>query len=278
MRAALAACAVVAAGCAHMLAPAPDDAAAVIAAERAFAAESVRTDMRSAFLAHFAEDGVLLRGGWVNAREVLQGGPPPAVTLDWAPQHVEVARSGELALSTGPWIRTSRARPDAPAAHGHFVSIWRRQDDGAWKVEADLGISHPAAAGGAAVEVVEPPAVTRAGEALDGAEMRFVAASLRHGARAAYEEHALPRLLLYRDGRAPVRGKAAALASGALTDDKVLWFADGLDMSRSGDFGYVRGSYAAAADPARVAGHFLRVWRREGDGWGIALDVATPAR
>jgi ketosteroid isomerase-like protein len=279
VRAAIALCALVAAGCAQPMVSPRDDAASVIEAERAFAAESVRTDMRAAFMAHFSPDGVFVRGGWVNAREALRERAAPPITLDWAPRHVEVARSGELALSTGPWTRTSRTQPAAAAAHGQFVSIWRRQPEGAWKVEVDLGISHPDGAEEPGnVEVVVPAAMGTTGGTLEAAEARFVETSLRSGSRAAYAAHALPRLLFYRDGHAPVRGKDSALRSDAMTEEKIVWLADRVEASRSRDFGYVRGSYADAADPARVLGYFLRVWRRGDEGWRVALDVTNPSR
>lgn len=257
------------------MAPSRDDAASLIEAERAFAAQSMASDMASAFLAHFADDGVMLGRGWVTARAAFQGQPPPPVALDWAPAHVEVAASGELGLSTGPWIRKSRANPAAPAAHGHFVSIWRRQADGRWKVEVDLGVSHPhAVALPANVEVVAP-SPRESSNTLEDAEARFVAASMLEGARAAYATHALPRLRLYREGHPPYRGKASALP--ALDERRTLWLADARVVSAANDFGYVRGTYADAADPEKVRGYFLRVWRRDAAGWGIALDVAKAA-
>ena len=65
--------AALAAGCAQQPAqpPAPD-AASLAAAETAFAAHSVREDMRTAFLAHFTDDGVFVRDGWTHSNEFLK--------------------------------------------------------------------------------------------------------------------------------------------------------------------------------------------------------------
>jgi ketosteroid isomerase-like protein len=264
-----------AAGCA-MTMPAPDgDAASLAQAERAFAAQSMRTDMVTAFLANFSDDGVLVTRGWAKARTALAGRPPPPIDLDWGPSHVEVAGSGELGLSTGPWIRTSRTQRDAPPAHGHFVSVWRRGADGRWQVEVDLGIPHPQAVAKTADFEVVPPAPGASAARLDRAEAAFVETSLRDGARAAYEAHASPRFMLYRQGHAPLRGKSGALAAAALGDKRTIWLADTIVAARSNDFGYVRGTYADAADPQRVAGYFLRVWRQEAGAWRIVLDVTN---
>src|SRR5947209_748491 len=187
------------AGCALM--PRPDDNAASLAqAERDFAALSMRTDMASAFRANFDEDGMLVGNGWTRAQASLAGRPPPPINLDWGPSHVEVAASGELGLSTGPWIRTSRTEPKAPAAHGHFVSIWRRAADGRWRVEVDIGIAHDEAVAKPrdAEIVAEPPAAGE--EPLEQAEARFVEASMRGGPRVGYAASASERFMLYRQG------------------------------------------------------------------------------
>ncbi|HSJ98450.1 MAG TPA: DUF4440 domain-containing protein [Myxococcota bacterium] len=276
MRPALAAAAVALAGCAHS--PAMDAPASLAAAEAAFAAHSVREDMRAAFLAHFAADGVFVRDGWTNASEFLRTRPAPSIVLDWRAQYVEVAASGDLGLSTGPWRITPRAGPAAPPAYGQFVSVWRRGRGGAWKVAADLGIAHPGPAlWDAPLEAATTPGVPAA--ALDagiaGAEQRFARDDAEHGARAAYAAHAARDLRFYRTGHAPVAGREAALA--AAQERRLAWTAERIETAAAADFGYARGRYADAARPGQALGWYLRVWRREPAGWRIVLDVTNPA-
>ena len=274
-RAATVAAAMALAACAHQ--PAMEAPASLAAAEIAFAAHSVREDMRAAFLAAFAADGVLVRNAWVTANGFLASRPAPPIVLDWRPQYVEVAASGELGLSTGPWKATSKERPDAPAAHGQFVSIWRRGTDGHWKVEVDLGISHPEPT--LWKDPLEARTVAAGGSAagsVDEAEAAFQRTAAASGLRAAYETYGAQDLRLYRSGITPRASRAAALSSPALKDEKLAWTVDRSASARSADLAYTRGACAEAARPAVPVGFYLRVWRREAAGWRIVLDVVNP--
>jgi ketosteroid isomerase-like protein len=264
-------------------APAPMEApASLAAAETAFAAHSVRENMRPAFLAAFADDGVTVRqGGWITSNTFLATRPDPPIVLDWKPVYVEVARSGELGLSTGPSKVTSAAKPNDPPAYGQFVSIWRRQGQGPWKVEVDLGIQHPGPALWdqplEATVAKDSRGTMQNARTLRLAEEQFSRASARDGARAAYSELGSERLRFYRGGAAPALGKAAALQAPGMTQDKLAWTAERVESAFSGDFGYVRGRYALAEAPEKVLGHYLRVWRLEANDWRVALDVTNPA-
>ncbi len=270
--------AALAAACAHAPAPPPaDPAASLAAAETAFAAQSVREGMHEAFLAHFADDGVLVHGGWTNALAYLRQRPAAPIVLDWRPAYVEVAASGELGLSTGPWQLTRPAKPGAGAAYGQFVSVWRRDGGGTWKVAVDVGISHPAPALWDEPLHAVPAGGNGASPAtLDAAEDSFARQALREGTRAAYEHLASRTLRLYREGASPALGRAAALASPAMGEGPYAWKAQRMETARSGDLGYARGTYAAASGPDVAQGVYLRVWRLEGGAWRIALDVANP--
>jgi ketosteroid isomerase-like protein len=264
------------AGCASQPAT-MDSTASLAAAETAFAAHSVREDMRAAFLAAFAPDGVFVRNGWTVATEWLRDRPAPPIVLDWRPQYVEVAASGELGLSTGPWKITSKAKPETPPAYGQFVSVWRREGTGPWKVVVDLGISHPTEAlWKSPLEARPRAAATAGGPGIAEAEARFAADARARGPRAAYGVHGADNLRFYRSGHAPLTSRAAALASAALTDERLTWTIERTETARSGDFGYARGACLAEGNPAPL-GWFTRVWRREGGTWRIAMDVVTPA-
>jgi ketosteroid isomerase-like protein len=261
------------AGCATLPA-ALDDPATLAAAESAFAAHSVREDMRAAFIAHFAPDGLFVRDGWTAARAWLEPRPAPPVVLDWRPVHVEVAGSGELGLSTGPWKLTPRDKPDAPPAHGQFVSIWRREAASPWRVLVDLGIGHPGAALWGAPLAARVTRATHAATPLADAEERFQRLA-RSDARAAYRAFAASDVRFYRDGHAPAIGRdlvAAALATPA----PASWRVEEVRTAASNDFGFTRGS-VSAADGEPASGYFVRVWRHQPAGWRIALDVVQPA-
>jgi hypothetical protein len=255
-----------------------DAAQSIAAAETAFAAHSVREDMRVAFLAAFARDGVFVRKGWVVANDYLANQPAPAIVLDWRPQYVEAAASGEIGLSTGPWKLTSKAQPAAPPAYGQFVTIWKREPGKPWKVAVDLGIGHPAPTlwDQPLVSVAVEGEAARGAAGIQGAEERF-AGDARSSLRSAYAKHGSESLRFYRDGAAPVLGKAAAMASGAIAEEALVWSIDRIETARARDFGYARGSYATRNNPAIALGYFLRVWRVEAGEWRIALDVVNPA-
>jgi ketosteroid isomerase-like protein len=265
------------AGCASQAPTTMDSTTSLAAAESAFAAHSVREDMRVAFLAAFAPDGVFVRNGWTTAIDWLRDRPAPPIVLDWRPQYVEVAASGEIGLSTGPWKITSKAKPESPPVYGQFVSVWRREGTGSWKVAVDLGISHPAEALWQAPLQARPHAPAAAGgTSLEQAETRFATDARERGLRAAYGAHGADNLRFYRSGYAPLTSRAAALASPALTDEKVAWTVERSETARSGDFGYARGVYLAQGNPLPL-GWFTRVWRREGGAWRIVMDVVNPA-
>lgn len=273
--------AIAVAACAHQTAS-DEPALSLAAAETAFAAHSVREDMRAAFLAHFAPDGVTVRNGWIVSNDYLRERPAPPIVLDWRPAYTEVAASGELGLSTGPVKITSKAKPDAPPSYAQYVSVWRREDAGPWRVEVDLGIGHERASlWDRPLEArMAPLAVTTgasAGGSLAEAEARFAADSLARGMRAAYAAQGSQALRFYRNDFGPVVGRAAALASGGMSDERLAWTVAASRTARSGDLGYARGQYAAAAAPSVPLGWYLRVWHRESDGWRIVIDVANPA-
>jgi ketosteroid isomerase-like protein len=256
-----------------------DDARSLAAAETAFAAHSMREDMRAAFLANFAEDGVFVRGGWTNARASLLPRQAPPIVLDWRPVFTEVAASGDMGLSTGPSKITSRTNPAQPPGYGQFVSVWKREPGGPWRVVADLGIAHvepvfwdkPLET----VAVATEPAP--AADTIEAAEERFAAEAKANGLHAAYARHGSASLRLYRPDNAPMAGKDAALAWRGLATERRTWTVEKSEAARSNDLGYARGAYSGESG-GKPDGWFLRVWHREAGAWRVAMDVSNPAR
>jgi ketosteroid isomerase-like protein len=240
----------------------------LVGAEKAFAADAAARGTREAFLAALTDDGLVFAPGPTSGKRVWEARKPGKARLEWAPAVAEIAASGDLGYTSGPWRYTPEGA-EAPSAYGEFFTVWKKQADGKWRVLIDHGVSHGEAAfptqvqrrGGLAVGT--PPTwpvglaeLRLADLAPPGAlDPRLVAADflrLRNGQ--------LP------DGRPE---GAAFAATGSRLDT-------GLAISAAGDLAATWGG--GADNPS-----WVRIWRRPtaadapGRGWQLAVDLGLPA-
>jgi ketosteroid isomerase-like protein len=271
--------------------------ASLVEAERSFARTSEEKGLREAFLAWLAPDAVVFRPAPVEGRPVYEKMDPanPAV-LTWGPEIADVSASGELGYTSGPYeLRPGRGAD--PTGSGHYVSIWKKRPDGAWRVVLDAGIAHgPEGPPPATVRDVGPPAAAAvpelSPEALREAEAAFVHKAAgafeqrvgRDGLRAAYKAFASDGVRTYRPGRPPLLGKEALLGNVPARAGRVSPRSNGrrstirVDLAWSGDLAYQFGTFESGTDPSALETFaYLRIWRRvpRGD-WAIVLDLELP--
>jgi len=125
------------------------DRAAIMKAERDFEAARANKGLEG-WLSFFAEDATSLDAGQPIVegksamRERLQKRFNPNLLLKWQPVKVEVAASGDMAWSAGTWQLCDKSKPEGDAmATGKYLTVWRKQEDGSWKVVADTGNEDP---------------------------------------------------------------------------------------------------------------------------------------
>jgi uncharacterized protein (TIGR02246 family) len=98
------------------------------------------------FVSYYAEDGALLgqhspiATGPAEIRKVVAGLMAlPGVSLSFAPNKVEVAKSGDLAYVRGSFKMTFNDPAGKPVNDvGKYVEVWKKQAGGQWKVAADI--------------------------------------------------------------------------------------------------------------------------------------------
>lgn len=108
--------------------------------------QAVATRDFDLFSSLIAENAVFLGGGLTQGREAIVAAWSPLfaadrqTTLTWQPHTVEVAASRDLAYTLGDFeLRSSRPEGAEKVMHGTYVSIWKQQGDGSWKVVVDAG-------------------------------------------------------------------------------------------------------------------------------------------
>jgi len=256
----------------------------VIVAERAFAARATDTTVQQAFLESIARDAVLFRPGPTDARALLAAQPyPPDFQLEWTPEWADASRDGELGYTTGPWRAGRRNQRSQSAAHGTYVTIWKRTLHDGWRVILDFGtggasefavreLRHPASPP-AHADAADRSALEQSIRLVDedfvealGADSSALVAFVADDAR------------FLRDGSIATIGIPTANAAYAAIERSVRWSAAGSDISTAGDLGFVFGTWrSSSADSAN--GAWLRIWRRNATGdWKLALDAVTGSR
>lgn len=249
----------------------------VLRAELAFAAQADRQGIRTAFLAWLTEDAKVFKPGMVTARAYYGPEPGDSGHLTWYPEAMGIAGSGELAWSLGPWT-WAPSRGAAGLVHGHYLSLWRRQPTGAWRVVADIGVPHAAPA--KASEPFAPWDAPGRGKTPSAGsdptqQLRQKEASLA----AAWPQRGGLALLpdLARDARV-LRPRVPPLQSDPAIREALQ--ADGpgpggeatvVQVAASGDLGWTCGE--AGPDAAGVGASFLRIWILEGGAWKVLFDV-----
>lgn len=121
--------------------------AELVQADEAFAA-TVGAEGLSAWTSFFTSDGAMVQEGVGEVRgaeelQAIMDAAEAAIDIThftWAPTRAEVSSAGDLGYTVGNYHRIFRG-PDGVEMEstGTYVSIWRRQADGSWKVEMDLG-------------------------------------------------------------------------------------------------------------------------------------------
>lgn len=253
----------------------------LVGAEETFAREVAELGVADGFARHLADDAVLLRPAPQAAAQALAA--PATSSLTWEPSFAEIAASGDLGYTTGPF--QSRNADTGEVQHGHYVSVWRKHGE-RWRVVVDGGSSHPPPLDLPDRFTYAPPRVHATSadleaerKSLRAAEDALIAGFAAEGPRAllaaaAHDLRYFPPASFPLSGVGPVQ-------TALLTRQDVLTFTPrGDGVSAAGDLGYVYGEATRTTKPGAPTerGGYLRIWRRAEDGrWQLALDLTITA-
>ena len=239
---------------------------------------------RAAFLNFLADDSVVFGPGPSNGKKFWSARPEGGISLKWRPIFAAMSRSCDLGYTTGPSERRKNKEDEKPAAYGHFVSIWKVQKDGSWKVALDVGIEVPAAerteetpevsfSKGAVPPKTELAAIAKKWRQAEA----WFATTAKTDSTAALIGSSSETVRVHREGVFPAVGRdpAALMLSvrrGALTVERI-----GGEMSKAADLAYSYGKYSLARSQETERGHYLQIWRTDDAGaWKLVLDYQSP--
>ena len=250
---------------------------AMTTAEKKFYETGQEKGTRAAFLEFLAPDGIIFRPGPVNGQETWSKRPESGLDLVWEPTFATIARSGDFGYDTGPakW-RANKKEPNF-TGYGHFISIWKKQKDGAWKVALDCGIENTKSDVKPPFKLVTPKNRGQGTlESLQQTQDGF-GVTARLDFTKAFRQFGGDEVRLYRDGSFPTVGKKAAVELLGSEQAGVALEIMKTDVSSSTDLAYDYGKYSDTRSQPPKAGHFFRVWQTDTTGtWKLVLDWQQP--
>lgn len=116
-------------------------------------AKDVKERGGAAFAEWFADDGVALGNGAapvVGKVAIAKSTTwsPKDYQLTWTPTDAAMGPSGDMGYTWGHFEGHSKdANGNPVTTSGRYITIWKKQSDGSWKVALDAGANEPAEAG-----------------------------------------------------------------------------------------------------------------------------------
>jgi ketosteroid isomerase-like protein len=122
----------------------------LLEADRAFARETQIRRLEG-WMGAFADSALPIRPNQplVRGKELIRERMGPAFAdttfaLTWEPALAEISGSGDLGYTVGLYQRSqSGVDGKTVVSTGKYISIWRRQGNGGWKVVLDTGVPDP---------------------------------------------------------------------------------------------------------------------------------------
>lgn len=272
-----------------IMAQEPDSSSALFSmreTERDFARASAAIGRNAAFAGYFAEKSVLFTDTWItNGKQYCKERKASPVILKWEPELMDISDSRDFGISTGPWEAQEYRPNTAPVATGYFLTVWKKQPDGTWKVILDGGSETPVAANNKhgfsfpagtdkALKNIQSFNEDLLNKELCDRENQFLSAWEKTPLPASYLSYLDPVARMQLKGHLPSTNADTINSFISGFDKKLIWETVGSGAATSGDLGFTYGLLQIRDSQPVTKGHYVRIWKKlPGNSWKIALEM-----
>jgi len=267
----------------------PDSTSALFSmreAERNFARASVMIGRNAAFAENFADESVLFTDRWItNGKQVSKERKASPIVLKWEPEFMDISASRDFGISTGPW-EVQEYRPNTPSLFtGYFLTVWKRQPDGVWKVILDGGSTTPPVKDklhifsypdGADKVLPNPPVMKPEAlrKELFDRENQVLAEWKKSPFPSPYSSFLEPQARMQFSGHLPSSDTDTISVLIARLNKSMIWKTTGAGAASSGDLGFTYGLLEVPGEAKGTIGHYVRIWKKHpGTYWKIFLEM-----
>jgi hypothetical protein len=259
----------------------------LVAAENYFSALAKKDGSKEAFLKVSDDESLIFRPDPVKVKDFYGKGTVDGPgQLSWVPVYAKISQSGDWGFTTGPY--TFLGSPDTEPSYGQYLSVWKADFKGVWKLALDLGISHQKPLKEPELNFTDPvsikfnkqisPARLKQRQEIITTTDKLYSNTLIKDQNLAHDVFMAENARLLFPGEEPVIGKARinnfvgknqiSIESEPLRADRAL----GSDLAYSYGIAYV------TKKKVITKYHYVRIWEsQEEHKWNVILEIYTPA-
>ncbi len=253
----------------------------LLMADRTAARLSETQGPHAAFMSVVDRNSTFFTPAPVDALDYLNNRPNIPDVMIWRPTYAAIAKSMEWGVTAG---TMSFQRIGAIKRYGEYLTVWRRDRKGNWKIDLRAQIEHHGGNNEPDLQYVEPDAkdYTRF-KTKERIQQRkeivlsndqLLSTVLKTDAAIAYREFLADDARLYFPWKTPIIGKEAIL--DFVKEQDLAIQAKSLVASRSysGELAYSYGEVSVATASETLKCNYVRIWQLQSDfQWRVIIEM-----
>ena len=256
----------------------------LVAAENYFAGIAKEKGIKKAFLTVSDDETIIFRPGPVKATYYFGKQKTDEGELTWRPALAKISRSGDWGFTTGPF----ELRDNEKSSFGDYVSVWKMNSKGVWKLALDLGINHSKPKKEPELSFPDPKnskyfRQRSAARQKQREEIVLTSDELFSKTLAKYNNLAY-NVFLADDARLLFPGYEPVIGKSSITDFlrnrelKINTQVTEADRATGSDLAYTYGTATISEKGFTKQYHYARIWEvQDGHKWNVILEIFTPA-
>ncbi len=259
----------------------------LVAAENYFAAIVKEEGVRDGFLKMSDNETIVFRPNAVKAQEFYDKKQADPGELFWEPSYARISRSGDWGFTTGPYVYTAND-DTANKSYGQYLSIWKANKRGVWKLTLDIGTPHPKPQAEPGLNFIDAKnskffrqiSATRLKQREDMilTTDKLFASTLTKSMAIGYDTFLANDARLIFPGTEPIIGKENI--SRFINEQALNIFTEPLQADRSpgSDFAYTYGTAQITRNNKVTKYNYVRLWESQaGFKWNVVVELFSPA-
>lgn len=260
-----------------------DKVSQLLAADNYFNAQVKEKGLKKAFLSVCDNSTIAFRPNPVSAQKYYKDQPDSLGILQLDPVYAKIAKSGDWGFTCGPYV-FKQDETDTHSFYGTYVSVWKKNKKGVWKLAMDAGVSHKKPSAELKRMYINPRneiflhqqsnSRLQQREDIVLSSDRLLATITKADNKIAQTEFLTDDSWLLFPGYEPVTGKKAIMEFWKKNGYKAVTEPLKADRSYSGEIAY---TYGTASILARKY-NYIRIWEvQPGYKWNVILEAFTEA-